>query len=285
MPSDKNNNCIVSLRAIMDFPKKSCRRVFRNTSLNASITVETALVLPIFMFAMISILYFSEVFRYSDCVLAAMHQSVRSMAVKAYAVNKLGDMEVADMVGKLSGVAISETYVRGEVSKGLQRAGVKERNISYLRSSIMENDIIDVVAEEEIEIPYAFIGIPKFRITDRARVHAFTGYDNSLNNKNDMQEEVVFVTDTGSVYHSSRSCSHLKVTIKDYPANQADKLRNSSGGKYYPCEYCKGKAGGRIYLTNFGDRYHSSVSCQALKRSVQAIPKSKINLPPCKDCN
>ncbi len=252
----------------------------------ANLTVETALVLPIFLFALISILYFSEVIRYSNVVASSLHQSVRAMASWAYVTEESGIDDSGTLGGMAGGIAISETYVRGRVSKDLRLAKVKERSISYLRSKILDDDIIDLVAVSEIELPYEFLGIGKFKIIDRARVHAYTGYDVTHAGKRDESEEIVYITPEGSVYHRSRNCSHLKVTVKTVSEAELEKRRNSSGGKYYRCEYC-GSSGSKAsyYITDYGDRYHTKANCSALKRDVISVPISEVKgRPACKTC-
>ena len=264
---------------------KEKERVSLFTSLKkASLTVETAMVLPIFLFAMISILSFGRVINQSDCVSQSLHQTAKEMARYSYAVKKLSNCK--DLGNKISDIAMTETYVRTDVSRKIKENGGKVENISLIRSKIMEKDMIDLIAVEDVKLAYDFLGIGSFRIIDRARVHAFTGYDNAKLDGIDSSEEIVYITREGTVYHRDRSCRHLKITIETISRSSVSSKRNQDGGKYYPCEYCKSKQGkGPVYITTYGDRYHNSVQCSALKRDIQAVPISKVSgKPPCKTC-
>lgn len=250
-----------------------------------SLTVEAAVVVTMFLFAMISLLYFCEIMRYSDLVESSLHQTAKAMAVKAYAAKYIGDGDLGPIAGSIGGVALSQTYVAANVSKNLQASGIKTGKISYLRSSIMNNDIIDLIAVEELKPLYDICSIGTFRIMDRARVHAFTGYDNTKTEAMEANEEIVYVTESGSVYHSSRNCSHLKVSVTTISAEALKTKRNKSGGKYYPCEYCPGTAAANYYITEYGDAYHTKANCQGLKRNVMAVPISKVSgKAACKTC-
>lgn len=270
-------------RAIGKIKKINDRGSFYLFSLykgKGSITIETALVLPIFMFAMISIMYMSSVIHYSNNVTQGLHQSAREMAKDAYLSSINSKVSVEELGSRAAGIVLSETFVKNKVNDVLDKDNMKSGNISYIRSNIMKNDIIDLIADEEINLPYEFWGLGSFRILDRARVHAFTGYDNTRNtsfdNKN-IDEEIVYITKNGTVYHKDQYCSHLKVIIEKVSESQVESCRNDSGGKYYRCEYCGGKkAGGIYYLTKYGDRFHSSIDCGALKRDVKAVPISKV---------
>ena len=85
---------------------------------------------------------------------------------------------------------------------------------------------------------------------------------------------LVYVTETGLVYHKNYHCTHLDLSIRMVNSEDVKKLRNESGGIYHACERCKGGSGG-FYITDTGDRYHSSLSCGGLKRTVYAIPLSE----------
>lgn len=257
-----------------------------------SLTVETALVLPIFLFAMISILYFGEMIRLSNCCQNSLHQNAKEIATYAYAYKKA--INKPAMTGNFVGsYLISNTYIKEKVIQDLDEKkvafiGIKggKEGISFSRSKLLEKEMIDLIAVYEINIPYDFLGIDKFKFVNRARVRAFTGYDNTLSENLNQDEEIVFITPTGSVYHRDRNCKHLNVSISKVTAEGIKNRRNKNGGKYYICEYCGNKQGnGSYYITDYGDRYHKVISCSGLKRDVKAIPISEVNgRSACKTC-
>lgn len=264
------------------------QRVSFFTSLwyKASLTVETALVLPVFMFAILSIMSLIGLMRYSNAVESGLHQAAREMAVKSYVLSSDSGMDMGVSGGVLSGVALSEAFVSVGVNNVLQDEGLERGNISYLRSRIMDKDIIDLIAVEDVKLDYDFLRLGSFRLLDRVRMHAFTGYDNTRIEGLSQEEEIVFITGEGEVYHKSRNCSHLKISVKPISSADIDAARNSGHGKYYPCEYCQKKAASKtFYITSYGDRYHTEIGCQALKRDVIAVPLSKAGgRRGCRDC-
>lgn len=275
---------------VSDTPNKTipfCKRISQAVQLkklSASITVETALVLPIFIFVFISLIYFSTVIQYTNCVQEGLHEAAKEMAEKSYVLSS-GNSNLTS--SKLSGVALSETYVRSYVNKYLSSVYMSPGSISYIRSNF-SGDIIDIVAEEKIEIPYSFFNTNSLYLLERARVHAWTGYSGNENiTANSSNEEIVFITDSGSVYHKNRGCYHLKVTPRPVSAEAIENERSSGGAKYYPCEYCsKNTPSSVYYVTDYGNRYHTSVNCGAITRNIQAIKLSEVgNRRPCKTCS
>lgn len=256
-------------------------------SLPGTLTVETAVVLPLFLFAMVSLLYINETLRYSNIVQEQLHESAKAMSAVAYGEDKLTKGAAGVGGGILSGVAISQTYVASRVSTSLVKAGIEPKSISYLRSKYNDKGIIDLVAVEELNLPFDLFGIGSFRFVDRARIHAFTGYEPGIISDGERDdEEIVYITASGEVYHRNRNCPHLNIKPSAILASEIEKKRNSSGGKYYPCEYCQAaKGGSTFYVTAYGDRYHTTVACQGLKRDVRAIPLSQVGgRRACKTC-
>lgn len=99
---------------------------------------------------------------------------------------------------------------------------------------------------------------------------------------------IVFVTATGQVYHSSNICSHINLSVIEVDYTDVSNRRNKGGGKYYPCEYCaRGKLGGRVFITEDGNRIHTSKNCPGIKRSVMTMKKADAmekGYRPCERC-
>lgn len=78
------------------------------------------------------------------------------------------------------------------------------------------------------------------------------------------------------VYHRDYHCNYLELSIRTVNAGTVDDLRNNDQEKYHPCDKCvHGSAASQVYLTDYGNRYHNSLSCSGLKRTVYAIPVSE----------
>lgn len=113
----------------------------------------------------------------------------------------------------------------------------------------------------------------------------WNGYDLSGSNSNLCDDEYVYITQTGGSYHRSKNCRHLLVTITTTTVNEIETLRNSEGKKYYACEKCKGIGTGLLFVTQYGEKYHSNASCSGLKRTIKTIKLSEVGgRSACRDC-
>ena len=229
--------------------------VKQGRSLPGSITVETALVLPIFLFAMLSVMYITDAIRISASNIEKLSEQAYTFAKYAYAGNAF-----------LEGTALSDT-------------------VDMINGG---DDIIDLVKGYRIDVPFDFLGAFDPYTVDRVRVRAFTGYDNTRHgsDSDDTPEDMVYVTERGSVYHRSLGCSHLNLNIRSVSYKKLSGERANDGAKYHACEYCASHGGSpaTVYITDDGSRYHTTLSCGALKRTIHEVPLSQTSLPPCKEC-
>ena len=97
------------------------------------------------------------------------------------------------------------------------------------------------------------------------------------------EDEYVYVSENGTVYHTTESCSHLSLTVSMVSFDELDSLRNESGSKYRPCERCGGE-GEIVFIAKEGDCHHSDRNCSGLKRTYKKVKLTEVNLPPCKRC-
>ena len=100
-------------------------------------------------------------------------------------------------------------------------------------------------------------------------------------------EEMVYVTDYQGVYHTFSDCTYLSLSVTTASKSSLSSLRNVYGEKYHPCERCVRSSSNQntFYITQSGNRYHSSSSCGGLTRHVRLIKKSELqNLHLCSRC-
>lgn len=107
---------------------------------------------------------------------------------------------------------------------------------------------------------------------------AFTGrYYPKEKGGEETEDTIVFVTKSGTVYHTSSLCTHIKLSVTEISGEEVLNRRNTGGGKYYPCEFCmRGKtATGRVFITKEGNRVHTKKDCAGIKRTVRSMNRTE----------
>lgn len=258
---------------------KECReRISLSASHRGSMTVEAAWVLPLFLYAALAFLNFFQAVSLAGCVAEGMQDAGKQMAVYAYAKEAASGDEKVQAAG-----VVSLLYAKNRIR---QAVGADAPSISLVRSSVLKGDeMIDLVAEYRLRWKIPFLALSDVPVRQRARIRAWTGRSETGDTDGDGKSTgTAYVTVNGSVYHRDRECTHIRLSVHAVPKGEISKLRNDSGGKYYPCEKCGGN-GARVYVTETGDRYHSSVTCSGLKRGVIEVPMSRVEgWAPCSRC-
>ncbi len=265
----------------------------KRSSPSASITVEAAMVLPVFIFFFVNILGAFNILKINCDMQAALHQTGNEVAIRAFDLRYASDLE--DVNGIAESV-LGTAYVSGKVKNYLGNEYLNNScitggasGISFLQSRIMlEDDLIDIVASYKVHSMIRVFGFTDFTVQNRYFGHAWTGYDlnNSSHNPDLELEEMVYVTEYGEVFHRDINCTHLKLSITPVNKKEVSNKRGIGGGKYHKCEYCGSKNdNGTLYITNYGDKYHTSLSCPGLKRTIYMVPISEVGgRGPCSKC-
>ncbi len=258
------------------------RRTFFFASLRGSLTVEAAMALPMFFFTMVTILQLCNVMDTAARFGSSLCETSEEIAISSYAV------EYGEGASVLPG-AVSAIYGRTAV---LRRAGNTEgvKNISFLLSSFLEEEeMVHLVMTYQMKLPAGGISIPGIHFLQRGSVRGWTGRSGSSGEDSfgecDTSERTVYVTEHGTVYHTDLQCSHIRLSIRQVSRGSLKNLRNSSGGKYHSCEKCGKQGGDMVFITEDGDRYHSSLGCGGLKRTIREVSLEDAGaLRPCSKC-
>lgn len=262
----------------------------------ASLTLETAFVLPLFIMLIICVIQIIEIVSIQIKLNGTIHQVSKELAHYAYIYDKMGTDEES-VIEEIVAGGLSVSYVRSQIISDLGQDYLDNsiiRNGSsglwlYQSSILGENDIVDIVVKYKISIRYNIFNIPDVSVVQRARTRAWTGSDDIVGSGSGDSSisDMVYVAANGVVYHKDRECTHLRLSVSETSLDNISDLRNQNGGKYYSCERCQADSTGVtiVYITETGDRYHSSLGCSGLKRDISTISILKIGtLTPCLRC-
>lgn len=243
-------------------------------SQRGSLTIEAAVILPLFFMGMVALICVMDLQRIKTEVNISLNESVKELGMYAFA---LGEGE--SPIGAVDD-ALCMAYAQGK----LQGDGLVSLNT--LKSSY-NNHMVELWVTGSYKLPVAIIPMPRIFWQSRVRVHDWTGYsgDDGEETANE-HDTLVYVTPHQSVYHTSAACTHLDLSITQVTTGQVGNLRNKNGGKYHECSHCIGENySGIIYITRTGDRYHASLKCQGLKRGIELVPQNSVSgLQECLRC-
>lgn len=242
---------------------------------NGSITVEAAFAVSLFFFAAICLVTMLEIMSIQTSVNNALHAVGKEYMAEAYLRPFMspGEIEkkVVDHIGK---ERLDKSYIVDGCA-GLDLSDSKK----YWDTTIM-----DLTAKYQIEIPIAVFRIPMLWQTETVRVKGWTGREWQFHELE--HQKLVYVTDYGVVYHADRYCTYLDLSIRALNKADVEEYRSQNGSKYKACMLCAFSMNqDQVYITDYGERYHGSLECSGLKRSVYAVPLADVyGLGGCSKC-
>jgi len=248
----------------LDTIKNTPQFVYKKERMSAftsrgSLTLEAAIVVPIFFFAMLCLAYLLEIMAIQTTVRNALYSAGRECAKEAYARTIVTSHELERRMTENIG---ADSLERSVISGGLDcdntrcnwSTGVMELSVRY-----------------QVKLPFLMLRIAPVTLEETLRVKGWTGDVPVLGGE--WKSDTVYVTDTGVVYHKDAECTYLDMSVQTVSKESLEELRNESGGKYHPCEAC-GNADADtavVYITAYGTRYHRSLECKKIKRNIYAI--------------
>ncbi len=250
-------------KSVPPFASALCRLLAGRVS--ASLTVEAAMSLPLFLF-------------FSVSLMQPMHWLDRQRKVQT-AVESVGEelsmaqyLAESDEKNRWSDAAAG-LFLRG-------KAGAYTEGIQIKKARAMDSDglvCLEVTYKEKL----VFFSLPGIRITMNAasRRRPWIGLDGKLKTKgagggqDEADEKTVFVGAGMGRYHLYRDCHYISNQYEAIPAAAAGQKRNHSGSRYTPCSRCSGKEpmAETVYITPEGKHYHSDKACSAMASYVRTV--------------
>lgn len=244
---------------------------------NGSITVEAALVVPLFIFVIIGIIYINQLLYRQEQVQCALETAAKQTSLEYALSGKKMAVNPAVMTAKIN------AFVSG-------RSDANASIIGITKSKIYEDtDQMEFVAGYTITSPIPVFMKRIFCFNEKYYGRAFTGVLTRMTSSEQKEDQMVYVTKTGKVYHETLTCHHLKLGLQQVFIKELEKRRSEDGHIYYPCEKCcAGKElpdSQVVVICNYGSRYHVQKNCQKISRSIREIPISQVEgRTPCKTC-
>lgn len=233
--------------------------------LEGSMTVEAAFVIPLFLFGVLAFLYLFEVMAIQTNIRAGMQYAGKKYAENACVNPVISGEELEEYIREAIG---EEKMNRSFIMEGASGIDCSDSYVDFF------NKILYLKITYTVRISIPVFGSYDIKKEESIRVKGWCGYESSIPVPE--EQKIVYMTENGMVYHLNYHCPYLDLSIRMTPAAGLENLRNASGEKYYPCEKCgRNEMGAGVYVTNYGNRYHTSIFCSGIKRKIYAVPLSE----------
>ena len=267
--------------------RKSEKKIKEESSLQkkASLTVESAFVLPFFFIAVVLIAGMLDLYRIFVLVQTSLCEGAKELGMYAYCSPEDTQSPVGivnDGICAAYGSRKIRERLEGEALSGI-KGGI--HGIQLLGSNYRD-DIVFLRASFFYQVPSGIFQIFPVSVKVEGQARTWKGFQGKLYG-NSEDNEMVYITDWESVYHTSESCTHLNLSVEAVALWHAQSARNQYGERYHACESCigQGTAHGMVYITSTGTAYHSNAQCGGIKRSVRMVKKSETEaLHACERC-
>lgn len=250
----------------------------------ASLTLEASLVLPLFLFYVMTLLYGLEIIRFQSDVWQALNIEITRGSFEAY------QYEYAEVNGVIADKNFSllsddmyiqniKDYLDKQILPYLCVDKGRDGLMVTIQENISDTDNRSLTVTYKIKPFLYLMPIGDMKVTDKVVMHDFTGYrreKDAIWGKSGEEGIYVFVTPNGEKYHFSENCTYLKVKLQAVDSSEVNKHRNMDGEIYRSCEVCGNVNCYVVYVTKWGNRYHTKMNCNAIQKNVQRVLLSQV---------
>lgn len=267
IPNWNKNSLTPIIKRELPFPQNR-KETPLYTSLPGFYLVEAAVTIPVFVCFMVTILFFFCIMQLQLEIQASLNYTGRKLS--EYAVL---EADHSDKINEKTELAAAEVIFRKHLKEqNIRTEYIKAGNLGiHLLASKLEGDYVHLKAEYRIKLPIGLFGKYEFMVRQQVKTRKWIG-DCPIETDSG---EWVYITPTGSAYHQTSQCPYLDLSIQSVVFGEVEQLRNHSGARYKACRECGKRVEAVVYITDYGDVYHGSVTCSGLKRSVQKVRLSE----------
>lgn len=290
--------------------------IFLQKKAAAGMTVEAAMVLPVFLFFFLNLSCALEMIRLQGNLELALRETGNQFSIygamlpaevspepKEYGERDMGSGK-GGILAELGDIALSNLYAKRAVIKYAGEDYLKQSpltkgadGLQFMGSEIFQaGDCFELLMTYEVSAWMQMPGIRPFRMWNRYYGHFWNGYAMPGANAGaggmpgadtGSAGVTVYVAENGSVYHRSRDCTYLSLTVREVAGSQIEHERNGNGGKYYRCKKCgKGDVPTEVFVGAEGERFHYDRNCSGLKRTFFSIFLEEADsYRPCSRCS
>lgn len=280
MRNEKIRNATLQVRILINHFLKNRKRVSFFAS--ASLTVEAAVALPLFLFAGVILMMPFRILDIERQVQASIEAVGEDISQAAYF--SLENPEGREVMTPAAAYAYAETTVRMKVGKlPIDRISLADSRL------LTDGETVDLVVDYELRLPFSVFGLERVKRKNRCFRRAWIGESGNKEGENETGTEedlIVYIGKNSTRYHEKRDCHYLDNHLEMVALTKIEDCRNKEGSRYTPCSRCGANAGTVVYIMESGRHYHSSGDCTAIQAYVTAVPKSQVQyLGPCSYCS
>ena len=264
---NNSNKALCSKKSFPGVYKKHNDRIQKKeaphcTRRKGSLTVEASVLIPFITGILAFLLFYFRIMQVQITIQDALEETGQSLAMLSVKeLEEDADIEYGVLAKTMLCLKLKDNkLINTYVSAGAM-------GVSLLCSEF-DGDYISLNANYRMCFPIKFFGNKDFLICQKTSY----GKWNGCNDLTSVEEAgtLVYVTEYGEVYHKSRNCTYLELSVQSVSYSQLKNMRNSSGEIYRKCEQCPQETNAvqMVYITKYGNRYHSVLNCSGLKRTI-----------------
>lgn len=241
-----------------------------------SLTLEAALVIPVFILFCSCIIYMFSVLNIETKLYKSMEQAARKSATSTY----MAEIPYRDSPTKAAAIysSVNAFFLKKHLfsddlisfaDSSYISGGHKGINF-YLTSYNIKNHTIDFNISYKVKIPFIPLDALSFSVKQRLFFHTFSGED--ISDKKGDFTNYVYITLNGSVYHSSPYCTYLMKSASILSEDTFNSIMTSKNS-FSPCSNCvkKGSNTSNYLYCPSSCVYHTRYDCFYLNADIYKV--------------